>query len=94
MKGLHISVTCAALFVIVALVAYHLGGGGKCREGFRENQTKPRCMGPLKSDKDNWYEGIDELCGEKRRQKGRDVCEWGGEGCLWTTPNERSGSRT
>ena len=33
MHGLHISVTCAALFVIVALVAYHLGGS-KCREGF------------------------------------------------------------
>ena len=34
MHGLHISVTCAALFIVVALVAYHLGGGGNCREDF------------------------------------------------------------
>ena len=32
MKGLHISTMCAAIVVIVALVAYHMGGGGKCRE--------------------------------------------------------------
>tara|TARA_B110000208_G_C11682684_1_gene399380 strand:+ start:125 stop:559 length:435 start_codon:yes stop_codon:yes gene_type:complete len=32
MKGVHISTMCAAIVVIVALIAYHLGGGGKCRE--------------------------------------------------------------
>ena len=32
MKGVHISTMCAAIVVIVALIAYHLGGGGTCRE--------------------------------------------------------------
>ena len=32
MKGVHISTMCAAIVVIVAIVAYHLGGGGKCHE--------------------------------------------------------------
>jgi len=55
MKGLHISVTCAALFVIVALVAYHLGGSGNCREGFDEG-----CH--VMSDCDELGEGGVEAC--------------------------------
>ena len=56
MKGLHISVTCAALFVIVALVAYHLGGAGKCREGFREGEVGVAATDDTPFDAAEWFD--------------------------------------
>jgi len=40
MKGVHVSAFCAALIVVVALVAYHLGGGGRSRE----HQSNASCV--------------------------------------------------